>query len=288
MPHKKILCIGHSHVGALRRALPDWQKENPESEVSFEVVNLSRAGTKMDSETRSTDQAQRPSNARKYYMSPDGAGHFGFGADIQPISLDAHMAQEVRSLLLERRPDELIVLGRGNEHVVLSLLQHPIRFDFAIPGETSPLCPESEELPYRLIKAQIKKLAECRALLFWDFCNVACRDIFDGPIYMLPPPPPIPSEGHILAHPGKIGQKAATFGISPSRLRAKIWRVYTQILKEAAEASGQTFIKLPSTIFENGCLAPQFWGQDPTHGNDNYGKVILDHVLFETHQKAVA
>ena len=88
------------------------------------------------------------------------------------------------------------------------------------------------------------------------------RAQYDGPIYVAPPPPPIPDEAHILANPGGFKDLAAERGVSPAPLRLKLWRLYCEVLREQVEAAGgPVLMSLPDRglrcerIFQKGLLA---------------------------------
>ena len=288
MVHRKVLCLGHSHIGALRHAAPELREKFQNIGLSFEVQSLFDDEFMPDTEAVSNSRPNRCGGVRKDFDLPQGAPRFWFGAAGHQHRLTGRAMDALMRLLREKQPDMMVFLCRGNEHSIISMLQHPMPFDFRIPGEDTALIDGAEELPFALIKAQVAHFAASHALLFWDFLNGLGRDVFDGPIHMLPPPPPILSAQHILAHPSSFGSAAAAFGISPSALRAKVWQVYSGVLKDAVQKTNQPFINLPQTIFDDGCLAQKFWSKDPTHGNATYGKVILDHVLSEIHQQALA
>lgn len=227
-------------------------------------------------------------STRKGMGAPVGTQPFWFGAAGHQYELTDKLKTAILRYLAEKQPDTLICACRGNEHSIVSMLQHPIPFDFRIPGEEGTLIPRAEELPYALIKAQLSQIARNNSLLFWDFLTSECREVFRGPLYMLPPPPPIGNAEHILSYPSSFGALASRYGVTPAPLRAKLWRVYVRILKDASQAKNQLFVNLPETIFTNGCLSERFWSEDPTHGNKAYGKVILEHVLSKTNQEILA
>lgn len=169
----------------------------------------------------------------------------------------------------------------GFEHTLLSLVNHPRRFDFILPSEEHlELSENAELLPY---SAVIRVLRAHRT----PFLTIHryLRSITDLPIIQICPPPPIGNDQHIIAHPGIFGEKIKDLGLSPPVLRYKMWRSYLSILQRECTELGSQLIEPPSDAIEQGkYLSESYWGIDPTHGNTAYGELILrqiDQVVFE-------
>lgn len=226
--------------------------------------------------------------AIKPFKVPEGAPDFWFGATHAANRLTSGFQSRLRSFLKERTPKTVVFMCRGNEHAVMSTIQHPLPFDVRISGAPPSFRKGAEDIPPALLKAQIRQIADNNVLLFWNFLIRSCRDVYHGRIVMLPPPPPVACTNHIQTFPGRFGDLVAGYGVSPPALRAKVWQLYCAVLKEAADGANQPFINLPETIFADGCLAEAYWSEDPTHGNARYGGVILDHVLSRIDQTSMA
>ncbi|EPX82415.1 hypothetical protein [Salipiger mucosus] len=280
MSGKTLLAFGHSHLSALSRAHKTYVEEDPEGappvelhwlgekqlQPNFELVGLGKV--------KAARQAGEEAHARLMSrLRTPGARDIAKGDKVRVLSekLETHL----RELLAERDPAGIVLACMGNEYNTLGMLRHPEPFDFDLPGSDLPLEEGVTQIPYALMKAQVRATAERNALLFWRFFNDVAGDV---PIYMLPPPPPIASEAHIRDFPGAFADRVADYGISPVTLRRKMWLLYCEVLDEAVAGTNTTLVALPPAVFTDGCLSRQFWQSDPTHGNVDYGMVILDHV----------
>jgi hypothetical protein len=65
--------------------------------------------------------------------------------------------------------------------------------------------------------------------------------------------------------------------IAPGPLRLKLWRVTQELMAEAADQYGCEFFSAPeSAIDAGGFLKRELWAEDATHGNAQYGRLVLD------------
>ena len=101
------------------------------------------------------------------------------------------------------------------------------------------------------------------------------------PVVLIPPPPPLAS-GHIQAHPGKMRERLEGQEVSPPELRIAAWKHQLDLLRSGAAEAGIEFLELPESVFsESGLLRPEFASDDPTHGNDRFGELLLARILGE-------
>jgi len=184
------------------------------------------------------------------------------------------LEQRLGDIIRQHLPDAVICVLMGNEYNSMAMVRHPKPYDFAWPERGFAAAPGVEEIPFAMMQAQLAMLAERNALLFWRVIAQAA----DCPVYLLPPPPPIASEAHIRAHPGKFGEMAAKHGINPPQFRQKMWQLYCQVLRQAVAGSATRFVDLPGTVFDGGYLAEPYWSPDPTHGNAAYGEILLAEI----------
>jgi hypothetical protein len=67
-------------------------------------------------------------------------------------------------------------------------------------------------------------------------------------------------------------------GVSPARLRHKLWQLHGQIVRQFCDKIGAGFVANPAEIFDaDGFLAVPYRG-DAVHGNDAYGAAVLQHL----------
>lgn len=98
-------------------------------------------------------------------------------------------------------------------------------------------------------------------------------------VILIPPPPPVES-AHILAHPDKMRGKVLERGVSPPELRLAAWKHQYECLRTRAAELGIDFFELPQVIrSDNGLLRPQFTSDDPSHGNEQLGALLLEGIV---------
>ena len=187
---------------------------------------------------------------------------------------------------LAKNPDLVFSSIAGNEYVIFGLLQHKVPYDFVLCSDPDlPILDTNNIIPYRMMKEILYRQSggelypSMRALL-----RRKC-----GFLYHLEVPPPIFDVQHILTHLDTyFRNRMAIQGreyrsgyldesvVAPPYLRYKLWRLQSEIIKEACEQMGIGFIPAPAnTMDENGFLLPQYWSTDATHGNVAYGEEVL-------------
>ena len=280
MTAKTLMAFGHSHLSALMRAYKELEAHEPPDGWRAEFVWLGDKTLQPNFELIGKGKVKSarqdgpgPYQAITARLRSPGAEELAKGDKVRALSqtVEDHM----RARLDEGKPDAILLACMGNEYNSLGLLQHPEPFDFDLPGSGLPVEEGVAYIQYSAMKAQLRAIAERNVLLFWRFFNDVAGDV---PIYLVPPPPPIASEEHILSYPGAFADRAKSAGISPVALRRKLWMLYLEILRDATHDTATRLVDLPEVIFTDGCLSRQFWKQDPTHGNSDYGMIILDHV----------
>lgn len=242
---ERLLGLGHSHLSALLKA---WQIRRKEG----------RTGRREAFFTRLNHPSFQPN-----FETENGVRR-----------LAPALEKRLRHILRVRAPDAVVCVLMGNEYNSMAMVRHPRPYDFAWPERGFAADPAAEEIPFAMMKAQLASLAGRNALLFWRTISeaVSC------PLYLLPPPPPIRSEAHILAHPGNFGAMATKHGLNPPEFRHKMWQLYCEVLREAVAGSTTQFVELPGVVLENGYLAEPYWSQDPTHANAAYGEILLETI----------
>lgn len=243
----RILCTGHSHMSALLRAHRD-NFRGGDWNFDMDFLRL---------------------------QADDYKPNFVEGKDGER-KLNDLIGRHMRHKAVTRPADAIVSFLFGNEVNAVAMLRHRPDFDFHVPGDDTPVDSGVEIVPYGALRDMINFRVEDRVKPF----VVEARAQFTGPIYVAPPPPPIPDEAHILANPGGFKDLAAERGVSPAPLRLKLWRLYCEILREQVEAAGGQMLELPAAAFDgDGYLKKDYWHWDPTHGNFAYGELIIRHIL---------
>lgn len=184
-------------------------------------------------------------------------------------------AQDLRAVLSSAEFDTVVSCIGGNVHSLFGLTNAPNPFDFVIPEHADlTMLPNAEVVPY----AAIRKQLETRMLPHIDLMLLLSQ-ITEKRILHLSPPPPIESEAHIRANPSKFAERIQELGVAPPILRWKFWRASIAILETVCQKKGIEFLPVPrAAVTSTGFLAPEFWHEDPVHGNARFGALVLDYV----------
>lgn len=169
-------------------------------------------------------------------------------------------------------PQFLLLSMGGNEHNVLSMRQPSRRFDFILGSEPqAAVDPSAEIIPEAAVRATLAGyMAENMRVLS------AVREAIGLPMILVEPPPPLP-RAHVLAYPKEffrtlIDQR----GMSSDRLRRKVWRVQTAMMRADCERLGIRYVETPAELIgPDGLLAPALCGQDASHANQIYGEAMI-------------
>ncbi|KNG92236.1 hypothetical protein [Pseudaestuariivita atlantica] len=278
MTTRKLLGFGHSHLGSVQAAFTRASRagEFPGVEAQFVRLNTKpfqpnfdtlqpRAVAALPDRQRAKVEARMRAPSA---MLTDPKGRIRV--------LTEALERRMSHVTTRAEPDAILLICMGNEYNAMAMLEHPRPFDFDLPGSGIDVLDDREIIPTEMMRAQMQYQAERNVLLFWRFFNATT----DRPLYVQPPPPPIASEAHILSYPGSFAERAKKSGITPISVRRKMWLLYCDVLREAAQSGTNShFVDLPDVVFVDGTLAKQFWQEDPTHGNVDYGKVVLRHLI---------
>lgn len=98
------------------------------------------------------------------------------------------------------------------------------------------------------------------------------------PIFAIATPPPVGDAEHILKHPGNFKDLLEN-GVAPVSLRVEIYRMQIDHMREYALKTDIEFIPPPvEAMNPDGTLPDYFWNRDPSHGNVEYGKLVLAQI----------
>lgn len=176
-------------------------------------------------------------------------------------------------------PDDVVVsLIGGNQHAVLSTIQHPRPFDFIEPGsdQTEPV-EDTELVPYRVLESYFEQ-----GIQNGDGRSIeALRDGTCARIVHVISPPPKPDSDFIRKfHETTFAEgNIAGLGVSSAELRMKFWRLQTRILRKLCQSLEIDALLPPKKALDgNGFLTLEYSRQDATHANRDYGELILRQI----------
>ncbi|SEO34422.1 GSCFA family protein [Nitrosospira multiformis] len=186
-------------------------------------------------------------------------------ANYSPEDLaDHHRSQLSREITEAANRADLIVLCiRGNILSVIGLTP--------LPGKVLNLTSStiSDDIQ-RLLHEDIE--IDNKWLRFFSRCTTTTKVI-------IPPPPPIKSEEWIRAHPGALEERFKLYGIRPASYRLKLWRVYSQMLREQSLLNSTGFIDTPEAVLTDGYLKEIYGSPHPNHANAAYGEIMIHHIV---------
>jgi hypothetical protein len=187
--------------------------------------------------------------------------------------------KEINALASNLNSSDLLVSAiGGNMHQVVSLVQHPIAFDFFMQDESlysdtrfKQIIPYSQILDFFNSNLRSK---DCERLLQLKQ-SAKCK------VCHLIPPPPKENHEHILKKPESafINNGIMEKGISNPYLRLKAWKLQVQALEGICKEMGVDLLKPPSVSVEKGgFLKEEFYANDATHANAKYGHLVLNQL----------
>ncbi len=114
-----------------------------------------------------------------------------------------------------------------------------------------------------------------------DYCQPS-----NIPCIVLPPSPPIENAKLLENHPGKFNLAISKYGIAKASLRLNAWKYQNTLIKKVTKSNHLEFLDLPKSIYsDTGYLRDEFIGSDPTHANEEYGKLMLLYLSEYAAQK---
>jgi len=177
---------------------------------------------------------------------------------------------------LNLQGDFISMIG-GNMHNLFGLIEHPIKYDFVTENNKLETDSSRHIIPYSVLYDFFEK----RILV--QIINVmkGYGEVFNGRKYHICSPPPIFSEDYLKTFPGVFKDKLH-FGVSKPQFRKKLYDLHSKIIKKHCENIGFVFIPPPiESMDENGFLKPEYTNNDPTHGNIEYGKLVLQQLKLQ-------
>ncbi len=186
--------------------------------------------------------------------------------NLRRIDKTGGIVDSIRGLIEGFEPDALCLCLRGNLHNVIGMVEHPQPFSVGgvpCPGEGRQV------IPYALMRAHFRQVAhpELMACLFAAFPR-ADRLVLNAP-------PPVADFDHLRKHPGIFAESIAQ-GPAPEGLRLFLFALQTDVVRDLAAEHGARFVQSPDRVLDQaGFLASRYFDDDPTHGNDAYGREML-------------
>lgn len=232
--------VGNSHVAAFVRAA-DARRENVDGARRICAIHV-------------RDEKYRPELVAEGGMS----------------RLNDLLVKDI--LLVKASGAQMISCVGGNRHNVVGLMKHSRPFDFVLPRMPGlPLHENFELVPAVLIESLIRTLIEKEVAIL-----SALRQL-DPDLIHIESPPPVKDSDFVMANAGVYFDERGigASGVNPPWIRYKLWRLYSEIIKQVCEGLGIRFHENPREVVDaNGFLVPRAI-QDATHANAWYAERVI-------------
>lgn len=165
----------------------------------------------------------------------------------------------------------------GNFHNTFGLIENVIRFDFSVPGEAD-FVPQADRqlISYELIRHYFTDVMNRG---FLTHIKSLKEHYAPNRFILVCSPPPIPDSDFIAGNPGRAFRDRIHLGVTPAKLRRKLYDLHTLVISEFCTRERIEMLPPPpGTVTVDGFLARQYWKDDPTHANRNYGLLVLDQL----------
>lgn len=247
MAGKAAIVLGNSHLSSVVLQLKDRPGEvyGGDESLQYFIFDTVRMGTSFQ------------------FSIDSGGGNYVTNPELLAL---------VESKVPEGLEKIYLSMFGGNAHNALTLLEHPIPFDFTLPERPDlPNEPGRELVTSGYINAFLKKMA-ASALLNMS----ALRKSVSQPIYHFESPPPVGDNRFIMENlEGYFIEQSSSPRIAPVYLRYKLWRMHSILVSGFCEHAGIEFLPSPKECFDGGGFMKREHGRDSTHAGGSYGGLIL-------------
>ncbi|NWK95770.1 hypothetical protein DM806_08790 [Sphingobium lactosutens] len=176
------------------------------------------------------------------------------------------------------QPNYIFLSLHGNFHNVISLIENPVPFSVGdteqghVPGDDAI---DRVFIPEDMMRAFVE--AELQATTFIHFPKLVAH-FAAAKIFHLCAPPPSGDQAHIRNFPG-VFKDQLHLRVSPLPLRLKLYRIQCELFRQACDQHGISFVDVPdAALSDSGALKRDYWNDDPTHGNLQYGRLVIDQM----------
>jgi len=187
---------------------------------------------------------------------------------------DITLDQAIEAVKALEPSDTLALTWIGTYHNIFGLVQHERPFDFFEP-DSDEFDETRELIPYALIRDQFS--ATIRSDSFTRKLSQATK----AKVALLSTPPVKGNNEFIHSKMKNYrGHDVAAAGVTPARIRAKLWRLEMSCIEAYCKDIGAEFISAPEeSLTADGYLRPELYGSDATHANAAYGAMVVDQLI---------
>ncbi|PXX88879.1 hypothetical protein DIT71_16965 [Marinobacter vulgaris] len=197
----------------------------------------------------------------------------------ESLNTEEEAIKALREIAGGTKPKAVCLSLRGNDHNILTLLEHPKPFAIANQVDLLNNCSERWPIPYSAMKDSLEKTIREKI----EHLSITIFKAFPkSRRFYIPPPPPISDWGHIKNNPGIFKDKI-DLGFPPLALKMAVYKMQIDILEDLYSSLETSLITIDdSAKTEKGFLKPSYFNNDPTHANALYGELMMNKILKET------
>lgn len=206
------------------------------------------------------------------------------------VGLNPDLAQSIRTIAYNYDRVELVTLLGGGHHLALTLLDNGHPMDVILPDEPHlPLRDDAMLVSIDFAKAIFLQLIQATFSIL-----TSMKDAFpDLPFAQIECPPANGDNEFVRTHLGNYFEANFTpqelNALSTPVQRYKFWRLQSQMYAEKCAELGIDYIRVPDQALSvGGFLRPEHFGEDSTHANSTYGRIILDLLEARLGEKFMA
>ena len=238
---KSILVIGMSHINAVKAAVIN------SSQADFEFMRISISKGKK----------------KKQECHP---------------AFDVETGKIVSDRLQTPEPDVVVLCLSGAEHNQLAMFEHPDRFMLVPENGTVQADMEDRQLlPSGLFKDIVKtRRSSVRALI-----NEVVASFPTSQLMVMLPPPPLENGVKLRDLKDATPGMAAVweYGVASDETRMAAYAISTSVITEEAHDIGATVIEPDAAALTSKGLLREDFCENATHGNAEYGGLMLRKIL---------
>ena len=258
-----MVVIGDSHIHAIKEAIA--ARSSDDVHPSIEAMRLVKMKDALQSSPARRTAVPIIGRVRNL-LSGRSREQTKFG--------DISFPQALKLARRLRPQDILISVIGGNQHAVFSTIQHPQRFDFMLPDETTAIAPKSELIPFQTLYPYFRS-----ALREGDGKTIAAfrRATKARMIHLLAPPPKRKNHWIEAYHDTLfVGGGLERQGVSRPEFRMKFWRLQNRAIEEICADLDVEVLGIPAQASDpEGFLDRHYYAGDATHANRQYGELVL-------------
>jgi hypothetical protein len=176
----------------------------------------------------------------------------------------------------EGSTDQIVSCLFGNEHSVFSLIEHAVPFDVLVDGDDPGVASDGPPRQIVPLDAVVSSLVS-RAQPTVEYLGILRNRFPDQEVVHVMPPPPVADADQIRARPELFRKLIEDFGVAPAALRRNVYRLYTDVLREALLPLDIQLLTAPEKAVVDGFLRADLL-DGATHANADYGRLVLEQL----------